>query len=189
MPEHEPKKHAAPSASPDAMLPDINAHAEPYDLPAAPDAETGLKVNKHTHKSASAFRPSKRQVAYLQAWLDPQAPKTISGIARHIDVPRRTVSHWLAQDQFMTWFNAELERETDHLWRPLLLKTANLAMQGSVEHAKLLALIRGAIRQDDGPQRGGVTVIVGVPRSGDPTPLPPADPRPMLPPAPSSEEH
>lgn len=184
MPEHEPKRPRGASVS--RELPDIDTQAElapgtqqvELDHPAAPDA-----------KRAAGFTPSKRQQAYLHAWLDPQAPKTVSGIAKHIDVPRRTITYWLKQDEFMAWFNAQIERETDHLWRPLLLKTAQLGMQGSVEHTKLLAQIRGAIRQDDAPQRGGVTVIVGIPRSGDPVQVPASAPMPQLPPPPSSTEH
>lgn len=137
----------------------------------------------------ATFRPNKRQREYLDAWLDPQSPKSVHGICKATGIPRSTVYHWLRHDDFTTWFNAEIERATDHAWRPILSKLAQLALAGSVEHAKLLAQIRGAIRQDEAPGARGVTVILGMPRAGDPAPLPPADPRPALPPAPSRDEH
>ena len=117
------------------------------------------------------FRPSPYQQAYLEAWLDPQAPRTISGISRHIDVPRRTIQSWLAIDDFVRWFNGEIERHTCALWRPVLLKVTELALKGSIEHIKLLAQIRGAIRPvDNGADRTGLMVVVGIPRPGDGAP-------------------
>lgn len=112
------------------------------------------------------FRASPYQQAYLEAWLDPQAPKTISGIARHIDVPRRTIHSWLAIDDFVRWFNGEIERHTCALWRPVLLKVTELALQGSIEHIKLLAQIRGAIRNErDDVVAGDVRVLFGIRRT------------------------
>jgi hypothetical protein len=118
------------------------------------------------------FTPNPQQLRYLRAWLDPGAPKTVGAICRHSGIPQRTVTHWLAQDAFRRWFNAGIERATDHLWQPLLLRLATLAMKGSVEHAKLLAQIRGAIRPVENGSGAGVTVIVGVPRPGDHVAMP-----------------
>src|SRR5688572_31014725 len=53
-------------------------------------------------------------------------------ICRHIDLPRRTVHNWLGDDRFVVWFNQEVQRHTDHWWKPILLKVAQLAVQGSI---------------------------------------------------------
>lgn len=119
---------------------------------------------RRSRPAQAPFRPSRPQQAYLEAWLDPQAPKTISGIATHIAVPRRTVHHWLANDDFVAWFNAEIQQHTEHRWAPVLLKVAQLALQGSIDHVRLLAQIRGAIRLRENPAADGLTVVVGVPR-------------------------
>jgi hypothetical protein len=102
----------------------------------------------HARRADTPFCPSRSQQAYLEAWLDPQAPKTISGISTHIDVSRRAIQGWLKNDAFVAWFNAEIERHTDNLWQPVLLKLTALALEGSIEHMTLLAKIRGAIRHD-----------------------------------------
>jgi hypothetical protein len=113
------------------------------------------------------FRASRAQRSYVEAWLDPQAPKTISGICRHLGLPRRTVYNWLADDQgFVTWFNHGVERNTDGLWQPILLKVAQLAVQGSIEHARLFAQVRGALRQLEQSALSNITVLVGIPRPG-----------------------
>lgn len=142
-------------------------------------------------RAPEPYKPSKRQVAYLTAWLDPQAPKTIEGIARHINVPSRTIHYWLKDARFMAWLNTTLDNVTDALWRPVLLKLADLAVKGSVEHAKLLAQIRGAIKtgDDGGRPSVGVQVVVGIPRPGDRVELPADHTLPSLPPPPSSEQH
>src|SRR5947207_12203048 len=57
------------------------------------------------------FRLSRHQQAHLEDWLDPQAPKTISGIGAHINVPRRTIQSWLTRDDFVGRFNAVAEGE------------------------------------------------------------------------------
>ena len=67
-------------------------------------------------------------------------------------------------------------------------KLGHLAAQGSVEHMRLLAQIRGAIRpvDDDAAGRHGrITVVIGVPRPGDAVAIP-AETRPMLPAVPGS---
>ena len=131
-----------------------------------------LRVRRRTSTMKSstsynrAFRPSRHQQIYLEAWLNPHAPKTISAICRHTGIPRRTVQDWLRSAAFVSWFNGALERHTDILWQPVLLKIAELALQGSIEHAKLLAQVRRGLR----PFRGSgnaMTVIIGVPRPPD----------------------
>ena len=142
-------------------------------------------------KPVRPFRATKLQRLYLEAWLDPQAPKSVVGIAKSIGISPWSVYHWRENPAYVAWFDAELERQTDSLWKPVLQKITQLALAGSVEHAKLLAQIRGAIK-GDGSERGGggVTVIVGVPRAGDRVELPAPAPGPtLLLPVPSVEQH
>ena len=111
--------------------------------------------------------PTPAQRRYVEAWLDPAVPKTISAVCHASGVPRRTAYNWRAIPGFMAWFDHQLKLATDHLWFPILQRCAQLALQGSVEHAKLLAAIRGELTSADSPaQRGtaGVQVIIGVPR-------------------------
>lgn len=117
--------------------------------------------------TGSRFTPTRAQQAYLEAWLDPQTPKSITGICRHLDLPRRTAHNWLADHHgFVPWFDGELQRHTDHLWQPILMKVAQLALQGSIEHAKLFAQVRGALRQPEQFASSNITVLVGIPRPG-----------------------
>ena len=109
------------------------------------------------------FRPSPQQLAYLAAWLDPKTPKSISGIAIAIGVPRRTIYNWLESPDFLSWFDHEVERNVEALWRPVLHRVAELALQGSIEHAKLLAQIRGALHPHVATNHA-VNVIIGIPR-------------------------
>lgn len=137
------------------------------------------------------FRPSARQVAYVNAWCDPAAAKSTVGIAKLIGVDRGTVYAWLDKPDFMAWFNAEMDKRTEHLWRPILNKTTQLALQGSAEHTKLLAQIRGDLRTGDGggSASAGVVVNVGIPRPGDPAPIPIESQRPAIAAARSDEQH
>ena len=118
------------------------------------------------HRDRRIFRPSQQQLAYLACWLDPQAPKTILGIANHIGVARRTIYNWLEQPTFVRWFNGRVARHTDHAWMPLLHRLTELALQGSIEHMKLLAQIRGAMRPEITRRDGCGFVVIGVPRPG-----------------------
>ena len=114
------------------------------------------------------FCPSRPQQAYLEVWLDPQAPKTISGISRHINVPRRTIQHWLTRDGFVVWFNHQVERHTGALWLPALHKLTLLALEGSIAHLTLLARIRGVLHPDAPDNAGqGLTVVIGIPRPSE----------------------
>jgi len=143
-----------------------------------------------TSAAPTPFRPSKRQRLYLEAWLDPSMPKTVQGICKAMNVPRSTVTYWLKQPAFMAWWNEEMHRYTEHLWNPALVKLGHLAIQGSAEHMKLLAQIRGAIKGDQqGSTSVGVQVVVGIPRPGDAVERPIDAPRPGLPPARSEHEH
>jgi hypothetical protein len=137
------------------------------------------------------WRPTKRQQRYLELWLDPTKPRNVYGLAPLIPCAPRSIYEWLHNPAFVAWFNSQVEDATEHLWRPILHKTSQLALQGSVEHAKLIAQIRGALRNDDGHGRGGVgvQVVIGVPRAGDRVELPADAPMPALPPAPSTEQH
>ena len=44
------------------------------------------------------FTPSRQQLAYLAAWLDPHVPKTIRGIADQHGLARRSIYRWLEDD-------------------------------------------------------------------------------------------
>ena len=111
------------------------------------------------------FRPSRQQQAYLECWLDPEAPKTIVGIATHIRVARRSIYNWFERPEFVRWFNSQVQHHTDHLWTPMLHRIAELALQGSIEHLKLFMQIRSAMRSEIERHDGrSFVVMVGVPR-------------------------
>ena len=117
-------------------------------------------------------------------------PKSVFGICQALSIPRSNIYYWLQQPAFVDWFNRAVDAHTEHMWRPVLIKLGQLAAQGSVEHMKLLAQIRGAIRTggDDGAasDRRGITVVIGVPRPGDGAVMS-AEPRAMLSAVPSSD--
>lgn len=136
-----------------------------------------------------AWSPTAKQKAYLAYWLDPGKPKTVSGICREVGIKPGLYHAWRKQGPFAEWFDAQCRAETDHLWPALLARLGQLAMQGSIEHAKLLALIRGEVRSNEQPaaRAGGLTVVLAVPRAGDVVSIPEDRPYPALPPAPPSE--
>lgn len=158
-----------PDAFPSGRTPRVIGHPE----------ATGL-----VDAGGRAWQPTRKQVAYLECWLDPSKPKSISAICREVGISRSNLRQWRKGGAFEEWFNKQCEQETNHLWQPLLARLAQLAMQGSVEHAKLLALIRGEIRSNEQPAQraGGLTVVLAVPRGGDPVSIPQDTAYPALPP-------
>lgn len=159
-------------------------------VPADLQASTVLGGRAITERRPKPFQPNKKQHAYLDAWTDPTAPKTVIGIAKHIGMSRAAIHLWQRSPEFTAWFNSECRRRTDHLWEPILAKTSHLALQGSPEHIKLIGQIRGELGHGESSAGAnvGVTVVVGVPRPGDHVDVPRETVRIGLPAARSEQE-
>jgi Helix-turn-helix of insertion element transposase len=144
------------------------------------------------------FLPSLAQQRYLAAWLDPNSPHSILGLAKLVKVNRRTVYDWLDDQRFCTWFAAAAERFFQANKHTMWKKCLELAIEGSPDHIKLIAQRSGELRPDvqsvNGDRPGALQIFLNVPR---PNQLQPAPPEPdtidlqplVLPTHPSIEEH
>jgi len=113
------------------------------------------------------FVPTKQQLQFLQVFLSPDGPNTITKCANIACVARRTVYHWFQNEDFRQWFHAECSRqsatERELMWR----NARRLAIAGSPEHIKLVAMKAGELihaGSNDPQFRPNTAVFINVPR-------------------------
>jgi hypothetical protein len=130
--------------------------------------EPSVPTTRRAHRAVArsrSFTPSRLQRRYLEVWLDPTQPKTVTAIAKELGITRRSICYWFADLGFKGWFEAEVDAATRHVWQAALLRCSQLALGGSAEHFKLLAQIRGVLGRENGvDQARSITVALGVPR-------------------------
>jgi hypothetical protein len=122
------------------------------------------------------FIPTPAQWRFLQAFLTPDGPNTIKGCAQHANVNRRTVYDWFEDERFRLWFYGECDKqaktERELMWR----NARKLAIAGSPEHIKLVAMKSGEILgpgTNDHMHPPTTAVFINVPRPPlDSTPTP-----------------
>lgn len=114
------------------------------------------------------FIPTHAQLKYLSKWLDPDAPDTITGLAKFAGVNRRSVYDWFEDPKFCLWFTERVERvflaDKHRMWR----RCIELACRGSVDHIKLVAQRAGELRPEfpgnNETRSGSIQVFLNVPR-------------------------
>jgi len=119
-------------------------------------------------KKPQRFNPTPLQVRYRMARMDALSTGhgvTDAPIAAILNCRAATISTWKRNPDFVSWLAAEERRVLDHLWGVILLRAAQLALQGSVEHLRLLAQTRGELTKGGQPPvaRAEVSVVVEVP--------------------------
>lgn len=91
------------------------------------------------------FIPNRQMLQFLNVFLSPDGPNTIRGCAERASVPRRTVYNWFESDAFRAWFHDQCSRcgatERELMWR----NARRLAIAGSPEHIKLVAMKAGEL--------------------------------------------
>ena len=138
---------------------------------------------------APPFIPTKQQMRFVHVFLSPDGPDTITGCAKLASVNRRTVYDWLEDRQFRQWFHEQCNRqgaaERELMWR----NARKLAIAGSPEHIKLVAMKAGELIQpgtnDHARFPGSPAVFINVPRPrlldpGTPDPPEPAGARELV---------
>jgi hypothetical protein len=115
-----------------------------------------------------SFKPTRLQLRYrdvrARAVVTGRAP-TDTALARELPCRNATISGWRRNPEFLAWLDAEARAAVEHLWRPILPRAAQLALQGSVEHMEFLApFMTGASGHRSAPGLGSVQVVIGVPR-------------------------
>jgi hypothetical protein len=125
---------------------------------------------------ARPFLPNPGQIRYAKAYLDPANPGNIKAIAAAAGVHRRSVYTWMQDPEFCLWLKEQAERVITHHLPIMWQRCLELAIQGSPEHIKLIALRSGELRQDAPNGRGpGVQVFLNVPRPRYELPQAPTD--------------
>jgi hypothetical protein len=102
----------------------------------------------HALDRPRAFIPNQQQLRYLRAYLDPATPANIKAVAETAKVNRRNIYRWLDDPAFCAWFAEQCERLFRHHVPAMWQKCLELAMAGSPEHIKLIAMRTGELRPE-----------------------------------------
>jgi hypothetical protein len=114
-----------------------------------------------------AFKPTALQLRYREARATALAdgrPFTDAVLARQLGCRHATISNWKQDVEFLEWLDADAREVVRHYCAPILLRTAERALNGSIAHAKLLFRVLDLMpvrRQRDLEQ---LEIIVAVPR-------------------------
>jgi hypothetical protein len=124
-------------------------------------------MQRQARNKPQVFAPSALQVRYRQARAEALCAGrtfTDAALAAHIGCRAATVSTWKRDAAFRDWLDADAREAVAHLWHPILLRAAQLAAEGSVEHMKFIAPFMAD--RSDGQERGcaAVGVLVVKPR-------------------------
>lgn len=133
------------------------------------------------------FAPHPQHWSYLRAFLDPAIPHNIKAICQAARINRRNVYRWLQDPAFCRWFSEQCDSLFRHRLHGMWQKCLDLAIQGSPEHIKLIAMKAGDLLQEapNGRGPGLAQVFINVPR-------PPREPedaidvQPLIRPVPAS---
>jgi hypothetical protein len=142
----------------------------PYCVLPAGAARNFDKITNLMRKKPQAYEPTPLQVRYRQTRAEAIAcgqPFTDAALAATLACRAATISTWRRDPAFLEWLDADARAAVEHLWQPILLRAAQLALQGSVEHMRFLAQVRGEFRRDGDAVRDAqtpVSIIIGVPR-------------------------
>lgn len=125
------------------------------------------RINRREQNIPVTFLPTKAQWRFLNVFLAPDGPVTISGCARTASINRRTVYDWFEDERFRLWFYSECDKqaktERELMWR----NARRLAIAGSPEHIKLVAAKAGELigaGSNDHMRAGPTAVFINVPR-------------------------
>jgi hypothetical protein len=116
-------------------------------------------------KKPQSFQATVLQVRYRQARAEAVAAGqafTDASLAARLKCRAATISDWRRDPSFLEWIDTDARAAVEHLWGPVLLKAAYLALEGSVEHMRFLARF-----MNDGRSArvlSPVQVLVEVPR-------------------------
>jgi hypothetical protein len=94
-------------------------------------------------------------------------PFTDTRLAQQLGCRHATISNWKQDAQFLEWLDTDAREAVRHYCAPVLLRTAQSALNGSIAHAKLLfqVLDSSPVRRQRYLQ---LEVIVAVPRPQGP---------------------
>ncbi len=114
-----------------------------------------------------AFKPTALQLRYRDARATALAggrPFTDAVLARQLGCRHATISNWKQDPEFLAWVDADAREAVRHYCAPILLRTAERALTGSIAHAKLLfrVLDSSPLRRQRGLEQ--LNIVVGVPR-------------------------
>lgn len=131
-----------------------------------PSYDRRTRQQPRSRKIPQTFTPTQLQTRYRDLRASAAAagrPINDTALARELRCRNATISGWRRNPAFLAWLDADARAWVEHLWRPILLKAAHLALQGSIEHMKFLAQFLGPVKAT-GPGAPQVQVIIGVPR-------------------------
>jgi hypothetical protein len=115
--------------------------------------------------TALGFKPTALQLRYRDARAAALAagqPFTDAVLARQLGCRHATISNWKQNAAFLDWLDAEAREALRQHCAPVLLRTAQRALDGSIAHARLLFRVL-----DSSPLRrhgASLDVVVAVPR-------------------------
>jgi len=114
-----------------------------------------------------AFNPTTLQLRYRDARaaaLAAGAPFTDAILARQLGCRHATISNWKQDAEFLDWLDADAREALRQYCAPVLLRTAQRALDGSIAHAKLLfrVLDSSPLRRQRGAE---LEVVVAIPRA------------------------
>ena len=93
-------------------------------------------------KKPQSYEPTALQMRYQRARAEAVASGRVftdASLAAQGGCRAATISTWKRDPTFRGWLDADARAAVEHLWRPILLRAAQLALDGSVERMKILA--------------------------------------------------
>jgi hypothetical protein len=114
-----------------------------------------------------AFKPTSLQLRYRDARATALADGRVftdAVLARQLGCRQATISNWKQDAEFLEWLDSDAREALQQYCAPVLLRTAQRALDGSIAHAKLLFRVL-----DSSPLRrqrvGELEVVVAIPRA------------------------